>query len=399
MQGLYEYYRGQQLLPTFADFQGAPEVERYAAQRAAVLRDRAGLPAAMFNGAEILEFGPDSGENALVFAMWGAQLTLVEPNERAHETIRAYFERFGRGASLRGISSAHVLDYVDPARYDLVVAEGFIYTVQPTRAWLAAFHRLLRTGGLFFITYYERCGAIFELALRALHRAHQRLTGLGAEASAQRLYAAKWDAIPHTRRFESWVMDVLENPFVRAATFIDARTLVDDMAASGFDLYSSYPHYGDVLAMEWHKREPALEERAARARAHIERSTLSFLAGRKLYIGDSPRAAVIAAGARELIADIDALIDADDAAASSRTIAALDGLAAAVHDSSIVADSVAERRAAAEAFAAFSHAFRLAAGGDAEGLVRHTQTDAAFIANWGLPVHLAVGRRLRPPKG
>ena len=91
MPGLYEYYRGQQLLPTFADFQGAPEVERYAAQRAAVLRDRAGLLPAMFNGAEILEFGPDSGENALVFAMWGAQLTLVEPNERAHETIRAYF--------------------------------------------------------------------------------------------------------------------------------------------------------------------------------------------------------------------------------------------------------------------------------------------------------------------
>ena len=394
MPGLYEYYRGQQLLPTFADFQAAPELERYAAQRAAVLRDRAGLPAAMFHGAEILEFGPDSGENALVFAMWGAQLTLVEPNERAHATIRAYFERFGRGASLRGISSAHVLDYEDPARYDLVVAEGFIYTVQPTRAWLAAFHRLLRADGLFFITYYERCGAIFELALRALQRAHQRLTGLDAEASAQRLYAAKWDAIPHTRRFESWVMDVLENPFVRAATFLDARTLVDDMAAGGFDLYSSYPHYGDVLAMEWHKREPSVEERASRARAHIERSTLSFLSGRKLYIGDAARAAAVAQDASGLVADIDALIDGDDTHASGRVIAALDGLAAAVHDVSIVADSRAERRAAAEAFASFAHAFRLAASGDAGALVRHTQTDAAFIANWGQPVHLAVGRAL-----
>lgn len=394
MKGLYEYYRGQQLLPTFADFQAAPEVERYAAQRAAVLRDRAGLPTAMFNGAEILEFGPDSGENALVFAMWGAHLTLVEPNERAHDTIRAYFDRFGRGASLRALSSAHVLDYEDPARYDFVVAEGFIYTVQPTRAWLAAFHRLLRADGLFFITYYERCGAIFELALRALHRAHQRLTGLDAEASAHRLYLAKWDAIPHTRRFESWVMDVLENPFVRSATFIDARTLVDDMAASGFDLYASHPHYGDVLAMDWHKRELTLEERTVRAHAHIERSTLSFLSGRKLFIGDSARAAAIAQDARELVADIDALIDGEDAPASQRTIAALDGLAAAVHDTSIIAEGIAERRAAAEAFASFAHAFRLAASGDAGALVRHTQTDAAFIANWGLPVHLAVGRAL-----
>ena len=394
MQGLYEYYRGQQLLPTFADFQGASEVERYAAQRAAVLRDRAGLPAAMFNGAEVLEFGPDSGENALVFAMWGAQLTLVEPNERAHATIRAYFERFGRGGSLRALTSAHVLDYTDPLRYDMVVAEGFIYTVQPTRAWLAAFHRLLRADGFFLVTYYERCGAIFELALRALHRMYRRLTGLDAGASARALYAAKWDAIPHTRHFDSWVMDVLENPFVRAATFIDARTLVDDMAASGFDLYASYPHYDDVLAVDWHKRVLRVDERVARAHTHIERSTLSFLAGRKLFIGDLTRAAAVARDATALLDDIDALIEADDAAASGRAVTVLDSLAASVHDSSIVADSPADRRAAAEAFASFAHAFRLAANGDAAGLAAHTQNDPAFIANWGLPVHLAVGRAL-----
>ena len=394
MKGLYEYYRGQQLLPTFANLQDAPEVERYAAARAAVLRDRAGLLPAVFNGAEVLEFGPDSGENALVFALWGAHMTLVEPNERAHGTIRGYFERFGRGESLRALHSAHVLDYEDPARYDIVVAEGFIYTVQPTRAWLEAFHRLLRADGLFFVTYYERCGAIFELALRALHRTYRRLTDVDAETSAHQLYDAKWDAIPHTRRFESWVMDVLENPFVRAATFIDAATLVDDMAATGFDLYSSHPHYGDVLAIDWHKRVLTLAERTSRARAHLERSTLSFLSGRKLYIGDGAIAAKVAADARALVSDIDMLIDGDDDAACRRAITALDGLAAAVHDPSIVADSVADRRAAADAFASFAHAFRLAANGDAGGLAHHTQTDAAFISSWGQPVHLAAGRAL-----
>jgi hypothetical protein len=394
MKGLYEYYRGQQLLPTFADFQGAADVERYAALRAAVLRDRAGLPAAMFNGAEVLEFGPDSGENALVFAMWGANLTLVEPNERAHATIRSYFERFQRGGSLRALSSEHVLEYQDPARYDVVVAEGFIYTVQPTQAWLAAFRRLLRGDGLFLVTYYERCGSLFELALRALHRMHRELTGLEAVASAHRLYEQKWDAIPHTRRFESWVMDVLENPFVRAATFIDARTFVDDIAATGFDLYASHPHYNDVLAMDWLKRVLTPAERVARARAHIERSTLSFLSGRKLYIGDDALAAALSADARRLVADVDALIDADDAAVSARAIAALEALAAAVDHPSIVAENAAERRAAAAAFSSFARALQLAASGDAGGLAAHTRSDEAFIANWGLPVHLAVGRAL-----
>ncbi len=394
MKGLYEYYRGQQVLPTFADFRGAAELERYAALRAAVLRDRAGLPPAIFNGAEVLEFGPDSGENALVFAMWGARLTLVEPNERAHDAIRSYFERFEQGSSLRALSTAHVLDYDDPLRYDVVVAEGFIYTVQPTRAWLGAFRRLLRDDGLFLVTYYERCGALFELALRALHRMHRRATGLGAETSAARLYAAKWDAIPHTRRFESWVMDVLENPFVRASTFIDAATFLDDLAATGFALYASHPHYDDALAMEWLKRVPAPEERTERAKAHVERSTLSFLAGRKLYAGDHRRAAEFAREAQALVSDVDALIEADDAAAAARAVDALERFARVVYEREIVADSEAERDAAAAAFSAFARAFRLAAAGDAAALAAHTQSDPAFIANWGLPVHLAVGRAL-----
>ena len=36
------------------------------------------VPPALFRGADVLEFGPDSGENAVVFARWGARLTLVE---------------------------------------------------------------------------------------------------------------------------------------------------------------------------------------------------------------------------------------------------------------------------------------------------------------------------------
>ena len=40
--------------------------------------------------------------------------------------------------------------------YDIVVAEGFIYTVQPAQAWLAAFRRLLRTDGYILTAPSER---------------------------------------------------------------------------------------------------------------------------------------------------------------------------------------------------------------------------------------------------
>lgn len=392
MEGMYAYYRRQETLPTFADLRDEPDVARYAAARATAFRERLQLPIRFFAGADVLEFGPDSGENALVFALWGARLTLVEPNERAHGAIRDYFARFGLTDSLSDLTAADVLAYRDERRYDAIVAEGFIYTVRPTRAWLTKFRTLLEDDGLFVVSYMERLGSVLELALRALHRMHRRRTGLDATASAERLYRAKWDSIPHTRAFASWVMDVLENPFVRASTFIDARAFLTDLDATGFDLYASHPHYDDVLNVEWYKRPVPAAERIARAHRHLERSALSFLAGRKLYIGDLALARTVGALADGAIADVDLLVERDDPAAAHRAADALDRLAEAADAPSVVADGPAERAAARAAFASFARAFRLAGAGDTDGLAAHAGTDRAFIDSWGLPVHLAIGR-------
>jgi hypothetical protein len=394
LRGLYEYYRTQPLLPTFADLRDEAAFADYADKRAALLRDRVALPPASFAGKDVLEFGPDSGENALVFASWGARLTLVEPNERAHETIRAYFARFGMEAALAGISGAHVLEYRDDARYDLIDAEGFIYTVQPARSWLAAFRALLRDDGLFIVTYYERFGALVELTLRALHALHRRTTGLDAVAAARKLYTAKWDVIPHTRTFESWVMDVLENPFVSGTTFIDARAFVDDLLATGFDLYASYPQYADPLRVDWHKRITAPAERAAQAKAHLARSVLSFAAGRKLYIVDDAVAAQVAQTADRIVDDLDVLIAHDDAGAAERVAAGFARLGAVALEASLIADTISDRTETAALFASLAHALVLAASGEAEALAKHATTDAAFIAGWGQPVHVAAGRAL-----
>ena len=393
MRDLYQYYREQPILPTFANLREPADLLRYAELRAAVLRDRAGLPAAMFAGKDVLEFGPDSGENALVFAEWGARLTLVEPNERAHPTIRAYFDRFGLSGSLRDFSSADVLSFQSDRRFDLIVAEGFIYTVKPTAAWLERFRRLLRPNGMFVITYCEQLGGLIEIAFGALQRAYRKATGSDALTAARTLFMAKWDTIPHTRAFESWVMDVIENPFIGATAFLDARTLVDELVANGFDLYASHPHYDDVLGVEWLKRVMGPAERAARARAHIQRSVLSFLAGAKLYIVEPQVAIQVDAIGRRLVADVDALRNSNgDTGVAERASAGFTQLASLAREVELVVDAAADRCAAAELFDSWARAFALVAANDADGLAAHTNGDRAFLTGWGLPVHLAVGR-------
>ena len=135
---LFRYYEKQSILPTFADLRDDASLARYAEGRNRLFSDKLLLPPRIFRNAEMIEFGPDSGENALVFARWGAHTTLVEPNEKAHGYIRTYFERFGLSDSLHDIVAADVEGFAQAEGAhpvpvaEFIDAEGFIYTIQPT---------------------------------------------------------------------------------------------------------------------------------------------------------------------------------------------------------------------------------------------------------------------------
>jgi hypothetical protein len=97
---LFQYYAQEQFLPTFGNFEDGAKLAQYAEARRTVFAEKLLLPIQIFDGANVLEFGPDTGENALVFARWGANLTLAEPNLRAHDQIRQNFEHFGLNEKL-----------------------------------------------------------------------------------------------------------------------------------------------------------------------------------------------------------------------------------------------------------------------------------------------------------
>ena len=394
---LYEYYGRQRLLPTFANLGDEAAVAAYEQGRERLFSDRLGLPVRVFAGARVLEFGSDTGENALCFARWGAQMTIVEPNERAHEAVRHYFERYAPPGRLEGIVSADVLGFSGERIYDAIVAEGFIYTVRPTRAWLDAFAALVQDGGLVVVSYYERHGALIELAMKALYQGARRIAGRPGDETARRLFSAKWDSIPHTRTFESWTMDVLENPFVRTRWFIDARELLEEADAAGFDLYSSWPVYRDPLEIAWHKAPLDRARRLAGARGHVERSVLGYVCGESAFLTGGP-AAVAALSAR-----IDEALDAIDATMDAETryreaAEALERLDAALLEAPLLGDRNAAcseegRARARRLIACLREGFSALARGDVETVENMTRANPAFIAGWGLPAHFAAFRR------
>ncbi len=393
--GLHEYYKQQTVLPTFAAFPDEAALAEYARKRA-ILMDKLHLPVRVFDGAEVVEFGPDSGENSLVFARWGARLTLVEPNPNAWPKIGAYFDRFGLQDRLRSLERVSVQQYTPPdARFDLVDAEGFIYTVRPEQTWIDLFHRILKPGGVAILSYQERSGSFFEFLMKVVQAQHRRLAGVSPVDSARTLFQAKWDSVPHTRKFESWVMDVLENPYVRRAYAFDADEFYCRMADAGLPVYGSWPGYTDPLRVHWHKQEIPRDQRIAHDRRHIARSRLSFVFGSKAYLCTSSDSALDGAvkHVQAAIESFDALVDGFDPTVLDRALAAVAGLREVLATGPVLIDAVADRPMPAAALDSADAVLRLCAAGDPAALAGFCNTDRAFIGAWGQPAHIVTLRR------
>jgi hypothetical protein len=391
---LFHYYEREQFLPTFGNFESQAKLADYATARRVFFEEKLMLPVQLFNRARLLEFGPDSGENALVFAQWGANLTLSEPNARARSQIRSYFERFGLNDRLLRLRNDDIEGFVSDESYDVIDAEGFIYTVQPTSLWLDLFGRHLRPGGHVIVSYYERHGGFLELVLKAIHAAYKALTQLAPEEAAQALYQTKWDSIPHTRTFGSWVRDVLENPFVRLRYFIDAAEVCHAADQHGFDLHASWPLYRDTLDIYWHKRVLPAAETLRKNTAHLKRSPVSFLSGQKMYLAGSPAdVETMTDLTASLLAHLDGIIDDPfgDRLAAFRL--GLKALRQSVRAANILVDAQASLDGFDALVEGLEEIFRAVASKDGREIARLTNSNAAFIAAWGMPNHFLVLRK------
>jgi hypothetical protein len=390
-ESMYFYYEQQNVLPTYGAFGSPGDLEAHERHRRRLFTDKLSLPPRVFAGTRLLEFGPDAGENSLVFAGWGADCTLAEPHLAAHPVIREYFERYGLGDRLTALSADDVVGYPLPAeQFDVVDAEGFIYTIQPSSLWIEKLGQLLREEGLAVLFYMTTSGSLFELVWKVVQARFRALTGLDSVASARTLFAAKWASIPHKRSIESWTMDVLENPFVRLQYCIDPALLCAEMDAAGFRLYSSWPRYDGGLDVHWFKRDLTAGEQLGQELDFIARSELSHMFGRKHFlVAHEPTLGPRLHSLRE---GLDTLIDGFD----EDVAAACDdhlGAVTSILESASVLSSPEDRELSRATLETLRRLLALLATGSPDEIERFCNDDPAFIATWGTPSHFAVFRK------
>ncbi len=388
---LSDYYADQEVFPTYSRFRSLDGLEAHDDERRRVFTEKLYLPPRAFRGARLLEFGPDTGENALVFARWGAQCTLVEPNTNAHPTIRDYFARFGLTDRLTAIVESDLEGFSSrpesSATYDIIVAEGFIYTVKPNSTWIQLFARLLGEDGYAVFSFYDPTSCFMELMLKVIHATACRWSGMSRADTARTLFAAKWNGIGHRRTVDSWIMDVLENPFVRLEYFIDSRALCRSMHDAGVTLYAAWPPYADGLDIHWFKKTRSAAERLESQERFITRSLLGHLFGRPIFIVDERLK--LDGPLSELLRLTDELISEFDEGRAARCGALLSELEPILGSSQVMA-SPEDRACAVDLTRSSRTILDLLKRRTFDQLTSFCNSDRAFVRDWGVPNHYAV---------
>lgn len=391
MANMYEYYATKNVRPTYADFADNSVLAKYVGMRENMFH-RLSLPPAVFAGKSLIEFGPDTGENALVFAKWGARLTLVEPSVDAHPYIADYFSKFGMDASLDAMVSTSLLEFETDKTFDIIDAEGFIYTLKPNSAWIKKTRELMVDNGLLIISYLELYGSFFELLLKAIYK---RVISDSAYPSgmetAKLLFLPKWNSIPHTRKIESWFMDVIENPFVRRKYFIESKELLNDMHAGGFRLYSSWPNYRDMLDMCWIKATLDPKDELYASISFIEQSRLGHMLGRKCFLSEASQE--LERDLATLIRITDELVDAWSLDACIEAMKCIDNIVGLIKVKNVI---IAQDRSSVvnEIMGMIKSIFYLMRLDEVGRLVEFCSTDKTFISTWGSPNHYAIFQRI-----
>jgi len=386
---MYKYYSEKDFLPTFANFEENQQLQQYENSRKHLFQ-KLKMPLRVFQNANLIEFGPDTGENAVVFAKWGSNIFIVEPNVRSLRRLQENFVRFGFSERILGISDSPLQSFSSPMKFDFIVAEGFICTIRPNQLWIDNCYSLLNVDGFLLMSYMETTGSLFELLYKIIYRYGCEVMDDDSIDVANTLFKEKWDSIPHTRSFHSWYMDVIKNPYVRYNYLNTAHSLVKECENAGLNLYSSWPIYEDGLHVAWHKSIEHPLQRSNRLQQHIKKSILTYVFGEKcFYTGKESHLNEIVKVTEEVICLMDQQIDGVNVKSLMHCSKLIDSLASLLQQGDFHCENNGLERCN-QKLDMLGSVLHLILANKYRDLEDFCARDSIFINTWGMPHHIAI---------
>ena len=251
-----EYYNNRALNPVPIALVNDSQWEDQITKRVNLLQNHLGVPVSLLKDKEILEIGCNSGENALVLAHFGAQLTLSEPNEQVHARLVDNFNSFSLNNQLKEVYSHRIEELTLDKKYDIVIAEGFLNTLPKRNELLQNLFKFCKDDGLLIINYDDRYGGYFELIKSYILKhicniKHIAFRGKDSLELANLLYKDSFSNLNVSRPFEAWWEDQLVNPFAKCLWSL--KEILEISEKSNFEFYSSSPMLPNPNLFKWYK--------------------------------------------------------------------------------------------------------------------------------------------------
>jgi len=259
---LLSYYKNNNFNPVPITLEDKSTKELHFARRYNLYQRHLGIPLFLLRGRSVLEFGCNSGENALVLASTGADLTLVEPNEQVLPRLKMLFKKFGFEERIVALLQTDIDSFKSKRLYDVVIVEGFLFTLPNRNAMIQKIGRLLAPGGFAVISFNDRYGSLLEFTRRmifwrACHLAKiNDVESKSSLAIALRLYQQDFVRLNASRPFEAWWKDILINPFFSFSHLWSYAELLPLLEMENCEFYSSSPKWSFMEHFNWYKNIP-----------------------------------------------------------------------------------------------------------------------------------------------
>ena len=264
---LLDYYQRNRFNPVPIALDEKAAWESHCAKRINLYQKHLGIPLSLLRGRSVIEFGCGSGENALVLASIGANLTLVEPNEQVLPRLKALFKKFGLEGRIARLLSQGIDRFKSRKKYDVVLAEGFLFTLPDRDEMVPKIGSLLAPGGLAVISFNDRYGGLLEMTKRLLLWRACQMAGIDDAHSAaslelaRRLYGQDFGRLNASRPFQAWWKDTLVNPLYNSEYCWSYRELLSLVEKADCEFYSSSPRWTLTDRFTWYKNVPDRKER------------------------------------------------------------------------------------------------------------------------------------------
>jgi len=228
---MLKYYNEKNIIPVHQDIVKS-DFGRFRFQRE-MLYSNLGIQPSYFTGKNVAEFGPGTGDNALVIMQNNPRnITLIDGNVSSLESLKLKIELGVLDPKVCKIIDSSVMNYgvgnEFASLYDVVISEGMINGNENPDKIVNHLFKMVKPGGVFILTSVSAWGVVDQAVRRVFLPAINNIASSYFESVqiASGIFRSHLSNLPTSKPIEDWVQDAVLHPLTSNYIF-DAEDVID----------------------------------------------------------------------------------------------------------------------------------------------------------------------------